>query len=390
MAVVALANSVVLVGAYLAVAALVWAIADATMAQPRDIDGFDAVLTPAAPGASRTCRTSMSWASAMASASKAAGRGRAATYGWRGSGGAGALHASEPLDAILITGDMTDAGRSSEWAEFLDAVMRHPGLAGRMLMIPGNHDLNIVDRANPARLDLPMSPNKRLRNCGCWRRWPWSRASASASWIGAPPPRRDPGAGNGPPSRGDGRIRRRRQAAHVEGADGVVDRSVSDGAAADRTTVWESSCSTPTPIRTSLSPTHLGWSRRIRPAAWTSPARSIRRHAGSSRSIITSSSIRARPRRCPTRRDRLDQRQLVRPPAAAARRSGDPDARSPPRRLDRRMRRPCDPVRAVSGHGGDRRSAPASTFTPWRWGPTGVCGSAPATRHHSGHPGSAG
>ena len=30
-------------------------------------------------------------------------------------------------------------------------------------MIPGNHDLNIVDRANPARLDLPMSPNKRLR-----------------------------------------------------------------------------------------------------------------------------------------------------------------------------------------------------------------------------------
>jgi hypothetical protein len=30
-------------------------------------------------------------------------------------------------------------------------------------MLPGNHDLNIVDRANPARLDLPISPNKRLR-----------------------------------------------------------------------------------------------------------------------------------------------------------------------------------------------------------------------------------
>lgn len=30
-------------------------------------------------------------------------------------------------------------------------------------MLPGNHDLNIVDRANPARLDLPTSPNKRLR-----------------------------------------------------------------------------------------------------------------------------------------------------------------------------------------------------------------------------------
>jgi hypothetical protein len=30
-------------------------------------------------------------------------------------------------------------------------------------MLPGNHDLNIVDRANPARLDLPTSPNRRLR-----------------------------------------------------------------------------------------------------------------------------------------------------------------------------------------------------------------------------------
>src|SRR5262245_48238812 len=45
----------------------------------------------------------------------------------------------------------------------MDAVMRYPRLAERMLIIPGNHDLNIVDRANPARLDLPMSPNKRLR-----------------------------------------------------------------------------------------------------------------------------------------------------------------------------------------------------------------------------------
>ena len=70
---------------------------------------------------------------------------------------------SEPLDVILISGDMTDAGRSSEWVEFMDAVTRYPKLAERMLMIPGNHDLNIVDRANPARLDLPTSPNKRLR-----------------------------------------------------------------------------------------------------------------------------------------------------------------------------------------------------------------------------------
>jgi hypothetical protein len=32
-----------------------------------------------------------------------------------------------------------------------------------MIVLPGNHDLNIVDRANPARPDLPFSPGKRLR-----------------------------------------------------------------------------------------------------------------------------------------------------------------------------------------------------------------------------------
>ena len=55
----------------------------------------------------------------------------------------------------MITGDITDAGRSAEWAEFLDAIAPHPELARLMLILPGNHDVNIVDRANPARLDLP-------------------------------------------------------------------------------------------------------------------------------------------------------------------------------------------------------------------------------------------
>ena len=164
LAVVALANTVVLVAAYLAVAALVWAIADATMAQPQDLDEF-----AERPSAGRTWR--------VAHLSDVHGVGE--RYGFRiESGRSGPsgnqrlrrllaeldlLHASEPLDVILVTGDMTDAGRSSEWVDFMDAVSRHPKLAERMLMIPGNHDLNIVDRANPARLDLPTSPNKRLR-----------------------------------------------------------------------------------------------------------------------------------------------------------------------------------------------------------------------------------
>ena len=159
----ALANSVVLVAAYLAVAALVWGIADASMAQPRDLDRFDE-----RPDGGRA------WRIAHLSDVHVVGE----RYGFRlESGRSGprgnerlrrllteldALHAREPLD-VVVSGDMTDAGRSTEWAEFMDAVMRHPRLAERMLIIPGNHDLNIVDRANPARFDLPMSPNKRLR-----------------------------------------------------------------------------------------------------------------------------------------------------------------------------------------------------------------------------------
>ena len=73
------------------------------------------------------------------------------------------IHALHPLDLVLITGDVTDAGRSAEWAEFFDALAQYPRIASLVLALPGNHDLNVVDRANPARLDLPMSPKKRLR-----------------------------------------------------------------------------------------------------------------------------------------------------------------------------------------------------------------------------------
>src|SRR5258706_1281747 len=161
---VALANSVVLVAAYLAVAALVWAFADATMPPLRDFDAF-----PAGPQAGRT------WRIAHLSDTHIVGE----RYGFRiESGRAGprgnerlnrllaqldVSHANNALDTILITGDMTDAGRSAEWSELLDALAAYPRLAQRTLILPGNHDLNIVDRANPARLDLPTSPNRKLR-----------------------------------------------------------------------------------------------------------------------------------------------------------------------------------------------------------------------------------
>jgi hypothetical protein len=159
-----LANAVVLVSGYLAIAALVWGFADASMDQPFDLAAFDA-----APPGGRT------WRVVHLSDLHVVGE----RYGFRIESGRGgprgnerldrvmarlaAIHAAHPLDLVLVSGDMTDAGRATEWAEFLDAVARHPALAARMILLPGNHDVNIVDRANPARLDLPFSPGKRLR-----------------------------------------------------------------------------------------------------------------------------------------------------------------------------------------------------------------------------------
>jgi len=164
LATVALANSIVAISAYVAVAALLWGFADAAMAQPRDLSQF-----ATAP------RDSATWRIVHLSDIHVVGE----DYGFRlESGRSGprgndrfrrlldqldAIDAKDPLDIVLITGDMTDAGISTEWAEVLDALSAHPSLAERVLMLPGNHDLNIVDRANPARMDLPTSPNRALR-----------------------------------------------------------------------------------------------------------------------------------------------------------------------------------------------------------------------------------
>ncbi|KPF69742.1 metallophosphoesterase [Bosea sp. AAP35] len=159
-----LANTAVVMSAYFAGAALVWGVADASMSQPRNLVDFD---DPAL--------SSQVWRVAHLSDIHVVGE----RYGFRiESGRAGprgnerlhaalerlaGIHAAAPLDLVLITGDMTDAGRSAEWAEFLDALARYPELAALTLILPGNHDVNIVDRANPARLELPGSPGKRLR-----------------------------------------------------------------------------------------------------------------------------------------------------------------------------------------------------------------------------------
>jgi 3',5'-cyclic AMP phosphodiesterase CpdA len=74
-----------------------------------------------------------------------------------------AIHASTPLDRVLVTGDVTDAGTRAEWIEFVDLLQACPGIRSRVLFVPGNHDVNIVDRTNTGRGDLPWSVSHALR-----------------------------------------------------------------------------------------------------------------------------------------------------------------------------------------------------------------------------------
>jgi 3',5'-cyclic AMP phosphodiesterase CpdA len=74
-----------------------------------------------------------------------------------------AINALTPLDRVLVTGDITDAGTRAEWAEFIDLLRSYPELRARLSFVPGNHDMNIVDRTNPGILDLPWSTGQALR-----------------------------------------------------------------------------------------------------------------------------------------------------------------------------------------------------------------------------------
>ncbi|MCX5480572.1 metallophosphoesterase [Kaistia geumhonensis] len=164
LAIAALYNAVAIIAAYVAVAALVWGVADASMAQPEDLTAF----------APRTAEGRVFHVAHLSDIHIVGER-----YGFRiESGRAGPrgnerlarllarlaeIEAAGELDLVLLSGDMTDAGRAAEWAVFFDAIAAYPALARKMVALPGNHDLNVVDRANPARLDLPLSPPKRLR-----------------------------------------------------------------------------------------------------------------------------------------------------------------------------------------------------------------------------------
>jgi len=73
------------------------------------------------------------------------------------------IHAEAPLDHILVTGDVTDAGTRAEWLAFVDLLRECREFRERLSFVPGNHDVNIVDRNNPGRFDQPWSASVALR-----------------------------------------------------------------------------------------------------------------------------------------------------------------------------------------------------------------------------------
>ncbi len=52
------------------------------------------------------------------------------------------------------------------------------------IALPGNHDVNVVDRASPARMDLPTSPMKRLRQIRTMSALECCKARGSILWTG--------------------------------------------------------------------------------------------------------------------------------------------------------------------------------------------------------------
>jgi hypothetical protein len=160
----AIANSILLTSVYASGACLVWAIADGMMETARDFGPFDTRVDGA-----------QCWRVAHLSDVHVVGerfgfRIESGRKGPRGNdrfesclAALDAAHRRDPLDVVLISGDMTDAGRASEWAEFLEILERYPRIAAITSMIPGNHDLSIIDRTNPARLELPWASGRRFR-----------------------------------------------------------------------------------------------------------------------------------------------------------------------------------------------------------------------------------
>ncbi|HEX8605462.1 MAG TPA: metallophosphoesterase, partial [Pseudoduganella sp.] len=64
-------------------------------------------------------------------------------------------------DAVLLTGDITDTGAANAWLRFLDNCP--PDLQSKVLLVPGNHDLNFQDSLLAAQAERAGGAGRRRR-----------------------------------------------------------------------------------------------------------------------------------------------------------------------------------------------------------------------------------
>ena len=223
LAVVALANTVVLVAAYLAVAALVWAIADATMAQPQDLDEF-----AERPSAGKTWR--------VAHLSDVHGVGE--RYGFRIESGRSGASGNERLRRLLAELDLLHAERAArrdpdhrrhDRCRPLERVGR---FHGRGVAASRARRANADDsrqsrpqyrrsrQSGPAR-SADQPEQAAAQAAGPVRDGHGARRARPCGRSRARPSGRDARAGADAASRHDGQVRRYRQTGMVEGADAI-------------------------------------------------------------------------------------------------------------------------------------------------------------------------
>lgn len=90
---------------------------------------------------------------------------------------------SRPLpDLLLLTGDITNAGDAGEWTAFNESLKRLPAEAlDRMIVIPGNHDLNI---SHPSELAASDDVSRLMRQVRMVRMIDAiERIQGSRSWV---------------------------------------------------------------------------------------------------------------------------------------------------------------------------------------------------------------
>jgi hypothetical protein len=69
----------------------------------------------------------------------------------------------EAADAILVSGDLTDTAAASEWKGFFDAFTGYEELFAKMVVVPGNHDVNLCDRIKSDDLDYTQRKINSIR-----------------------------------------------------------------------------------------------------------------------------------------------------------------------------------------------------------------------------------